>query len=171
MAATATGGSANYRYVKGLHEDTKVLAPASQQINQSDLLFMIPSGGSEVTCNTASNYTFGASLAATQTNFAAQFIGVAADNRLAGDATAGERILVHTRGIFDYPCASLGSAAPIGSYVSPAQGTGTELANQTLAVTTSTGGGQIGRVVESAPSGSTSLRVELQSTLMFGKIA
>lgn len=173
MAATATGNVPVYRYVKGLADQTKVLAPASQEICNGDLLFSIPSGGSEVACNIASNYTWSTSLGLTQTNFSNQFLGVANDNRMPTDSTTNQRILVQTRGIFDYPCASLSSAAPIGSYVSPAQGTGTELANQTLAVTVATGStaaGAIGRVVEFAPSGATVLRVELQSTQMLGHI-
>ena len=152
-----------YRYRRGDSDFTTVPTPASTAINPGDLIFL-NNGVAAV----ASSFTWNTDLPTTQGQFRLAFLGVSCDQKVATDASTA-KILVQTRGIFEYPCSPLGAAAHIGSSVGPAKDTGSNLLNQTLAVAAGVPN-SIGTLAEEAAAGATSLMVYLQSFLIFNKV-
>jgi hypothetical protein len=98
------------------------------------------------------------------------FRGVSMARRLAAQTTDGGisdgNIL--TTGEFEFPCAALGSAAPVGALVAPAKQSGDAIENQKVKVT-STLGEAIGVVTEDAAVGATFLKFKIVPVLSVGR--
>ena len=160
----ATPSLPAYRYRRGDSDFTTIPTPASTAINPGDLIFS-NSGVAAV----ANSFTWTTDLPTTQGGFRLSFLGVACDQKVATDASTA-KILVQTKGIFEYPCAALGAAAHIGASVGPAKdAAGNFLMNQMLAVAPAVTN-SIGTLAEEAAVGATSLMVYLQSFLIFNKV-
>src|SRR5262245_62872022 len=97
----------------------KALFPASTAIAFNDLLYKDPAvaGGVKKASQQADQLT----AAANQRLFAANFLGVSADQRLAAESGAGDRVVV-TDGIFDANCAS--TTWEFGDLVGPVEDAG-----------------------------------------------
>ena len=102
---------------------------------------------------------------ANQTAFADKFLGVAMQRSRAGD-TAGIRVA--TTGVFDFDCPS--GTYELGDLVGVAEnGTGNALLNQQVA-SVGFSGGALARVAKREPVATTSVLVDIRSTVMTGGI-
>jgi hypothetical protein len=150
---------------KGPYRTQAGVWPASTVVRPGDLIFRNGSGYDAP----AATVTWDTDLATTQETFHDTFRGIASAGRRSDQATAGDRgdgMIVST-GEFEYPCAALGAAVAAGAFVGPAKQTGDLLENQKVVVV-ATANLAIGRVSEDAATGATSLKVEIEATLLTG---
>jgi len=106
-------------------------------------------------------------LPTTQAAFKGKFLGVSRDQRLGTEAAAGF-VLVDCSGCFEFPCNALGAAQEIGALIGPAQGSGSTLDAQKVAVALLAG--SVGKLAERAAAGATVLQVELVSSKVFSGV-
>lgn len=146
---------------RGVFDTLNCPTPASTAINSGDLLWL-----NSGVATPASSFTWTTNLAGTQPGFRQLFLGVANEDKSVLDVST-RSIQVITRGIFVFPCAALGGALHIGSFVGPDKdANNNSLALQTLAnVATNTL--SIGTLFEEVLTGATALRVLLQSWLIY----
>jgi hypothetical protein len=110
----------------------------------------------------ANSLAWDTNLATTQESFHDAFLGVALERTRAGET---DPISVGTEGVYKYPCAS--AAYALGALVGPA-GIGTTSLNANSLASVATPNLAVGRVHEAVPSGSTSILVRIESTLLTG---
>jgi len=150
-----------FRWVHG--DTTHVLAPvaAATVIEIGDLVFYDVDSAKPASMQT--NQT---TKTANQTMFSGKFLGVAMQASPAGISTP---IRISTSGVFEYDCTS--SAFELGSFVGIEENTGkTGLENQKL-VKLADKSGAIGRVCRREATSTTSVQVQLQSTVMHGAVS
>ena len=153
--------TSKFRWVHG--DTTHVLAPveASTVIEIGDLVFYDADSAKPASMQT--NQT---TKALNQSTFAGKFLGVAMQASPAGNTTP---IRIVTSGVFEYDCAA--NTFELGNFVGieeNAAHTGVE--NQMLDKTT-LAAGAIGRVCRREATPSTTVQVQLQSTVMHGAIS
>lgn len=108
------------------------------------------------------NFTWDTDLATTQAELAVLFAGVSIGASVAASTDARAlNMLVETRGVFEFPCAS--AQYSFGQWLGPAKASGNAL-TQTLAVV-ATKSLAIARCVKNTAAASTTVRVELVNTL------
>lgn len=108
------------------------------------------------------NFTWDTDLATTQAELAVLFAGVSLGTSVAASVDARAlNMLVETRGVFDFTCAS--AQYSIGQFLGPAKAAGNAL-TQTLAVV-ATKSLAIARVVKNTPAASVIVRAEIINTL------
>lgn len=151
------------KFIRGNLQTVKVTYPASTAFAQGDLVAF---AGPTNDLTKASQETWSSSLAGTQTNFHDKFLGVCLTTRLAGQADAAEG-LVAVSGIFECSIDSIGQQVEVGEFIGPAKASGNALENQEVD-TCATAALAIGRCAETAPAGSTTVLVNIQSTLFGG---
>ncbi len=157
---TITASVPTYRFVRS-PDLVSVPTPASTMINPGDLIWL-NSGVAAV----ASAFAWDTNLATTQPEFRVKFLGVAVDQKLASDAST-QSILVMTRGVFSYPCAALSGAKDIGTPFGPAKDpAGSNLLDQVVAPVATFNLG-IGTLAEEAANGATTVKLNIQSWLVF----
>ncbi len=115
----------------------------------------------------ASSTTWDTNLATTQTNFAAYFLGLSGQKKVANEArvfgnSTDNIIRVDCSGVFIFDCAA--ATLELGDFVGPAKDSGNALLDQTVAKV-ATVGLAIGRVCENTAASATSVKVQLLSTL------
>jgi len=147
------------RHIYGDGKAVRVKTTASTMTNVGDLLGLV-TGASQP----AQLFPWTTDLVTTQAAFHGAFVGGAAD---ASAINVDSDILAYTAGIHQYPCAALGSAANIGTFVGPAKAAGNNLDAQTVAVVADAAHA-IGRTVEHAVVGQTYLKFEMVGTVTFG---
>lgn len=146
------------RYVK------KAPSPASTMINPGDALWL-NSGVLAV----ASTLAWDSTLAQTQIDFRAKFVGVAIDQKIATDPGTQD-VTFDTVGEFFVPCAALSGAHHIGEFVAPDKDTGNNLLDQQWVIVADAAHG-VGVLVEEAANGQTFMKVRLKSFLIDGGFA
>ena len=113
----------------------------------------------------ACDFTWTTDLATTQNGFADKFLGVAMQRSRSGDTAP---IRVATTGVFEFDCSS--AAFELGDTVGPAANGGSDgLMNQQLAAVAASSGA-VGRVAKRQPSSTTSIMVDVRSTVMTGGV-
>lgn len=131
---------------------TRYPVNAATVIEVGDLLYM------EVDdVRPASDLTYGATLAATQAQFAKQFVGVAMEASQSGE---DNDITVAKAGIFEFPCAA--ATFEIGDLVGPDDNAGpTALLDQQVIAMGESGIGSIGRVAKRYASNTTTVLIKI----------
>ena len=114
------------------------------------------------TVQNAAGHTWNTDLATTQEEFHDIFLGVAMQRSRSGDTAA---IRVATSGVFEFTCAA--ATFEIGDLVGPAKQTGNALESQKV-VAVATANLAIGRVAKRYASNTTTVLVEIESTLQRG---
>jgi hypothetical protein len=137
------------KYVRGETAPVTVPVLTAQAVEVGDICGL--SSGNAVR---AEDTTWNTSLAQTQTDFAALFLGVSGQRKIAATArVAGNgqdnRIRVDTQGIYEFDCASATFA--VGDLVGPAKQSGNALESQKVAAVGSEALA-IGRVAEAGTS-------------------
>jgi hypothetical protein len=116
-------------------------------------------------CKPASAVAF-TTLAAAQQLLHASLVGSSMCGRLVGDAPGPGAVA--TEGVHEYDCAALGAQVEMGTLVGMAANVGnTGLENQKVVVVGATNLA-IGRTVERAPAGATTLKVRLFGSVTTG---
>lgn len=110
----------------------------------------------------ASGHTWNTDLATTQEEFHDKFLGVAMQRSRSADT---DPIRLATAGVFEFTCAA--ATFEIGDLVGPAKATGNALENQKV-VAVATPNLAIGRVAKRYASNTTTVLVEVESTLQRG---
>lgn len=103
----------------------------------------------------ASDFTWNASLAQTQEDFALKFIGMSADRSRSDDT---DQVAVDKNGVKEFTCAS--ATFEIGDLVGPAKASGNALENQKVAAV-ALKAQAIGRVAKRYASATTTVEVEI----------
>lgn len=114
------------------------------------------------TVTPASARTWDSSLAETQADFHRKFLGVAMQRSQVGDVSP---IRVATSGTFEFDCAA--AQFVIGGLLGPAKASGNALENQKV-VAVALPSLAIGRAVQHHSSNTTSVYVEISSTILDG---
>jgi hypothetical protein len=153
------------RLRRGFERAIKVPVAAGTMIQVGDMVYE-DAGGNALP---ASSLAWGADLATTQGTFKGSFLGISRDQRLGTEPTAGY-ILVDTRGEAEMNIDALGAALQAGALLGPAKQAGNALENQEVAVAAAIGGA-IGRLVERAPVGATTVLMEFRGTVHHGPLA
>lgn len=149
-----TASTPAYRFLRGQSEYVRLPTAASTAYNVGDLIWNNAGVAAVASTSTFTN------TVASQAAFRKKFVGVCCDNKLVSDASTNP-ILICTKGVFAYPCAALSGAAHVGEYVAPDKDSGSNLLDQTLAITAGYTA-SIGTLNEEAASGATSVVVRLQ---------
>ena len=113
----------------------------------------------------AGSFAWNANLVTTQDGFAAKFLGVAMQRSRSGNGA----VRVATTGVFEFDCAS--GTFELGDMVGPAGNTGgTALLNQQVAKVAASHSA-IGRLAKRQAAATTSVLVDVRSTVMTGGVA
>lgn len=147
------------RAIYGDNKPVRVKTTASTVTKHGDLGALVTGAFAS-----AAAFPWTTDLPTTQAAFHTAFAGSALDD---SPMESNLDILVNTSGVHSYPCAALGSAAALGAFVGPAKDTGNNLANQLVAIVADAPHA-IGRLVEAAPVGATTLKFELTGTITLG---
>lgn len=135
-------------------------AAAEETIEIGDLVYL-----EQGAARAASTLAAGESLAATQTEFAQRFLGVAMQRSTAGEAAP---LRVATTGVFEFDCVP--ESFELGDWVAPAAGAGgDDLRNQQVAKVASAAAA-IGRVARREPTLTARVLVSVFSTVMTGGV-
>lgn len=152
------------RYIRG--ETNPLIAPVltAQAVAVGDLVGL--SAGNVVR---AEDQTWNTDLATTQSDFAATFLGVSGQKKVAATArvygnSEDNKIRIDAEGIYEFDCASATFA--VGDLVGPAKQTGNALESQKV-VAVATEARAIGRVAEAGTS-VTTVKVQILSTKLPG---
>lgn len=137
----------------------QVPVAAATVIDQGDLVCLV--GGLVVP---ASSIAWDTNLAGTQQDVHDVFLGVALTSSRNGDTAD---VIVATEGEFEFPCAA--AAFALGALVGPTA-ISTTSANARQVVGVASPWLAVGRVSRVAPSGSTSVLVRIESTIMHGGV-
>jgi len=165
MAVTAS--TPNYRFVRGTFDTTRVFIASGTIVNPGDLIYS--SGGQGYLGSTA---PWSGSLTTTQGANILNFVGVSLDQTTSmPPVSSGQFILVGTRGVYQYPCVALsGGPYDVGSYVGPDKDTGNNMLDQQVVYTASGQTNAVGKLAQFAPTGSTTVLVNIQGYLPFVNI-
>jgi len=112
-------------------------------------------------------FTWTTDAPTTRAAFNDQFLGVAREQRLGTEATAGT-ILIDASGCFEFPCTALGAQQEIGAFVGPDKAAGNALLPQQMTIAILAGA--IGKLTERALAGATVLQCELVSSKIFSGV-
>jgi hypothetical protein len=137
------------------------------QINAGDLLVLDTTGAAPV-ARPMSSVAWDTSLAQTQTDAAAVFLGVSLDQKNAADPTT-RPIDVMVRGFASYPCTALAAALHSGAWIAP-DGDGTHNLFDQQVVSVAAAGQAIGKLSREAGTGAVKLKFFFQSTLVYGAL-
>jgi hypothetical protein len=114
------------------------------------------------TVQSAADHTWNSNIAVTQEEFHDIFLGVAMQRSRSGDT---DPIRVATAGVFEFTCAA--ATFEIGDLVGPAKATGNAMENQKV-VAVATANLAIGRVAKRYAANTTTVLVEVESTVQRG---
>jgi hypothetical protein len=146
------------RYRSGQVHLVSVRVDAATVIEVGDLLFLDTDDAKP-----ASAFPWNTNLATTQSDFAAQFLGVAHEQSKSGD-TAPISVDVGSDAVYELDAAS--ATYELGDTLGPDKDTGNQLLDQQLEAAVGTS--SIARAVESKPAAATSLRVSFASAYYAG---
>lgn len=107
----------------------------------------------------ASDFTWNTSLAQTQADFKAKFIGMSADRSRAGDT---DQVGVDKNGVKEFTCAA--ATFEVGDLVGPAKASGNALENQKV-VSVASEDYAIGRVAKRYSSSTTTVEIDIRTML------
>lgn len=134
-------------------------------VEQGDLIWLNTNDGRPAGQDTNSDGTgdlWNSDLATTQEDFHDVFLGVAADQSRSGDT---DQIRCEYGDVFEFTCAS--ATFNVGDLVGPAKTAGNNLENQKV-VAVATANLAIGRVAKPYLSATTTVLVDVRSTVMDG---
>lgn len=147
------------RHIRGFANEKRVPANVASEIKAGDFLMLVSNKAIRI----SSQADLG-TLAQNQAGAKAAFLGVALDQKRAGET---RDILVATTGIFKYPCVALLAASDIGAFVGP-EGSGAALAvglEDQKVVVVATALLAFGKLAKSAIIGDVFLEVDIAGVL------